>query len=345
MYNPPETPTSQTGAPPRPAPHQAPAPAGLRLPSTRASALLAAVMLVAGVAVGAAIGPAPESSFAGAPSAIAQSLPLLLSSLRAGQQTAASGQAGTAAAQPPAGASRAAPAAASGSSTRTSSSSSRTSASRAPSPSPATQGAPEPSTGSPTSSGGSQKATLPPVTSIWLIELAGVSFAEALATPAAAPYIDGQVTRAGTLLSGWSALTGSAFASDAALSEHRSALGASPALLHSIAQPPCPEGPAGAPCAPGTPGALSAADEFLKATLAQITPTAAYREHGLIVVTFATIGVASQAGLPAGASTATLTSEPPGGVLLMSPFARAGARSSTTFNPSSPEQSLAKLLH
>jgi len=183
------------------------------------------------------------------------------------------------------------------------------------------------------------------VTSVWLIQLSGGSFAEALAQPAAAPYIDSQLIPAGTLLSSWSALTGSAFASSAALSERQSDLGASPPLLYSFVQPPCPEGAAGAACAPGTPGQLTAADEFLKATLAQITGTATFREHGLIVVTFATVGVATAAGLPAGASTATLTSKPPAGVVLVSPFVHAGARSSTTFNSSSPTQSLEKLLH
>jgi hypothetical protein len=110
-------------------------------------------------------------------------------------------------------------------------------------------------------------------------------------------------------------------------------------------QPPCPEGAGGAACAAETPGQLTAADEFLKATLTQITATPAYREHGLVVVTFASVGVATQAGLPAGASSATLTSQPPAGVVLLSPFARAGARSSASFNPTSPRQSLEKLLH
>jgi hypothetical protein len=131
---------------------------------------------------------------------------------------------------------------------------------------------------------------------VWLIELSGVSFAEALASPAAAPYITGQLVPKGTLLSGWSALAGSAFANDAALAEHKSAIGGAPPLLHSIVQPPCPEGAAGAACAAGTPGALTAADEFLKATLASITATTTYGEHGLVVVTYTTVG---HAHLPA----------------------------------------------
>jgi hypothetical protein len=94
----------------------------------------------------------------------------------------------------------------------------------------------------------------------------------------------------------------------------------------------------------GTPGQLTSADEFLKATLSQITGTSLYREHGLVVITFTTVGIASQAGLPAAASSATLTYQPPAGVLLLSPFVHAG-RSSATFNPTSPRQSLEKLLH
>jgi hypothetical protein len=62
------------------------------------------------------------------------------------------------------------------------------------------------------------------------------------------------------------------------------------------------------------------------------------------VVTFASVGQATATGLPAGAATATLTSTPPAGVLLISPFAAVGARSSAKFNPTSPKQSLEKLL-
>jgi hypothetical protein len=180
---------------------------------------------------------------------------------------------------------------------------------------------------------------------VWLIQLSGVSFTEALAQPAAAPYIDSQLIPASTLLSEWSALQGSALASDAALAKHRPDSNGSPPILNSIVQPPCPEGAAGANCAPNTPGQLTAADEFLKASLSQITATPSFREHGLVVVTFAAVGVATATGLPAGASTATLTSLPPAGVVLLSPFAHAGVRSSIAFNPSSPVKSLEALLH
>ena len=68
-----------------------------------------------------------------------------------------------------------------------------------------------------------------------------------------------------------------------------------------------------------------------------ITASAAYRAHGLIVITFGTVGNATASSLPAGASTATLSSEPPVGVLLLSPFARAGARPTTRLQPNFPQ--------
>jgi len=318
-------------APPVPAPGRV-----LRLPSTRASAVLAAAMLAIGVAVGAAIAPAPQPSFA------SQHLPALIASLAAKARADASAQASTAAVQPPPVSAQATPTPAASAPASTTSSPAKSTPAASPSPSTSP---PSKSTPAPAGSTGAKGATLPPVTSVWLIQLSGGSFTEALAQPTAAPYIDTQLIPAGTLLSGWSALTGSAFASSAALSERQTDFGATPPLLYSFVQPPCPEGAAGAACAPGTPGQLTAADEFLKATLAQITGTAGFREHGLIVVTFATVAVSTAAGLPAGASTATLTSKPPGGVVLVSPFVHAGARSSTTFNPSSPTQSLEKLLH
>jgi hypothetical protein len=346
MDNTPDTSPAAPGASPAPSPG-ATAPARvLRLPSVRASVLLAAAMLGLGVAVGAAIGPAPDASLAGGPAAIAQRLPALLAALSARSHSQASAPAASAAATPPPVTSTPTPASAAAA-TPTSSAAvpSKTSSSAASSPTSSTPSESEASASTPTGAGHTRQATLPPVTSVWLIELSGSSFAEALAQPAAAPYIDKQLIPSATLISGWSALTGSAFATDAALAEHRSALGAPPPILHSIVQPPCPEGAAGAQCAPGTAGQLTAADEFLKATVAQITPSAPYREHGLIVVTFATLGIASAAGLPSGASTATLTSQPPAGVVLLSPFARAGTRPTTSFNPISPAQSLQALLH
>lgn len=304
-----------------------------RLPSTRVSAALAAGMLAIGVAVGAAIGPAPSASFAGG------RIPLLLSAIAAGN----AGHTSTNTAQPPPVTPQPTPAATS-TAAAMSTSPARSTKSKTPStavvvasPTSSPDAAKAP-TGAPGGSG--KQKTLPPVTSVWLITVSGATFAQALAQPAAAPYIDSQLVHAGTLLSGWSSLAAVALASEAGL-----LAGAPPQNLDSIVQPPCPEGAAGEPCKPETAGALNSADEFLKATVPSIAASAAYRAHGLIVITFATIGNATASSLPAGSSTATLGSEPPAGVLLISPFARAGARASTAYDPTSPKQTLAGLLH
>jgi hypothetical protein len=60
-------------------------------------------------------------------------------------------------------------------------------------------------------------------------------------------------------------------------------------------------------------------------------------------VTFASISAGSASGLPVGSTRATLTSQPPVGALLISPFAAAG-RSTVAFNPTSPKQSVEGLL-
>jgi hypothetical protein len=319
------------GHPPNPPQRSAagqPPPALLRSLSPRVTAALAGVMLAIGVAVGAAIGPAPSTSLAGA-----SRLPLLLPSLLAA--AGVGGPSSTTAAKPPAVTAQATPSPLGSKAGRAAAAApTGTPTSTTPSPTPA-ESAPS---SSPTGAGTAPKA-LPPVTNVWLIELSGSTFANALAQPAAAPYIDGQAIPAGTLLSSWSAVAGSAFASDTAL-----LASAPPQIVDSIVQPPCPEGTAGAPCAPGTPGELTAADEFLKASVPTITSTPAYREHGLIVVTFGSIVSGSASGLPAGASNATFPTQPPAGVLLISPFASAGARSSASFNPTSPKRSLEKLL-
>jgi hypothetical protein len=302
-------------------------------PSPRVTAALAAVMLAVGVAVGAAIGPAPSASFAGSSGL---PLPVLLRMLGVG--AARQSATGTASVQPPPVAETATPTparrrrrhikAAATSPASTTVPSSETSA--------PTEAAP---TSTPTPTGKGKASTLPPVTKVWLIELSGSSFGEAAAQPSAAPYIDTQALHQGTLLSGWSALDASTFANDAALISS-----SPPQLLDTIVQPPCGEGAAAAQCAPDTPGGTKAADEFLGQVLPTITATGPYRENGLIVVTFATVASATATGLPSGATTATLTSQPPAGALLISPFVTAGARSSIAFTPQSPAQSLEKLL-
>jgi hypothetical protein len=297
-----------------------------RAPSARVTAALAATMLVIGVAVGAAIGPAPSISQAD------PSLPVLLQTL-ARIAAARAAQATTAAATPPAVVAEATP----HRKRHHVKASSEPEAASAPATETSTPSATSPSTTTPTST--PKPSKLAPVTHVWLIELSGTSFEAASANAAAAPYIDTQAVPAGSLLSGWSGLDGGAFANEAAL-----LASGGPQLVDTIVQPPCPEGAAGAACAPESPGALTAADEFLKATVPTITSTAAFRENGLIVVTFASIATATATGLPAGASTATLTAQPPAGVLLISPFAAVGARPATAYTPASPKQSVEKLL-
>jgi hypothetical protein len=310
----------------------------MRLPSARAGALLATVMLGIGIAAGAAIGPAPESSLAG-DAGIVQKLPALIAAVSSHSPSQAPAPAATAPAATPVIAPPATPAAATAPAAPTAVASAPGQAAAPAAPAPAESQAPASNTTKPTSA-----SNVPPIASVWLIQLSGVSFAQALAQPAAAPYVSGQLLPKGTYLPAWTALGASGFATDAALVEHRAALGATPPLLHTIVQPPCPEGTAGTACATGTPGALTAADEFLKATLATITATTTYSEHGLVVVTFATVTDPTAAELPAGASSATLASQPPAGAVLLSPFAKAGARSSAAFDPTSPKQSLEKLL-
>ena len=293
------------------------------------TAILAAGMLAVGVGVGAAIGPGPSASFAGDTPALVAKLLSELARSRAAAPPASS----QAPAETPAETTPSTPSPASSAST-TPAAAAETQASGSNN----SEAEPEKSG----KSGTPAKSKVPAVTNVWLIELSGPSYEELLAQKTSAPYISGQLIRTGTLLSGWSAVEGSAFASEAALAAPPSEV--SPPIVHSIVQPPCPEGAAGESCA--TPaGALKAADEFAQATLPKITATPAFREHGLAVVTFATVGLASQQELPAGASSATLTSKPPAGVLLISPFAKAGAHSTVAYKVTAPVHTIEQLLH
>ncbi|HEY0516073.1 MAG TPA: hypothetical protein VGD00_03035 [Solirubrobacteraceae bacterium] len=308
-----------------------PAPAAqppVRLPRRRWWAALCVAMLALGAAVGAAIGPAPTASLAGDVPGLAQELPLLITRLEAAHK--ASTATTPAKAATPAVTAEATPVAPLETAKPPASQSAPAAAAEEPSETPA---ASEKTTA---------KKKLPAITNVWLIELSGGSFETATgAQKAAAPFINSTLLAQSTLLASWSAPQASAFAGEAVLAEPPLA-GAPPPLLHSIVQPPCPEMSLTL-CGPEKPGQLTAADEFLKATLATITGSSTYKEHGLIVVTFATVGIASQSELPPGASTATLTYQPPAGVALLSPFAKAG-RSSVTFNTTSPRQNLEELL-
>lgn len=315
-----ESMTNDTDIPPD---QSAPA-KGVRRPSGRWAAVLAAAMLGAGIAIGAAIGPAPAASLAGDAGGLAKQLPLLIARIEAGRSASTA----TTPTEPPASTPEPTPAA---------------SKVKAGKPATTTTPAAEEEAAKTPKSNKKTTTKLPAITNVWTIQLSGTSFASAIAAPSAAPYIDTQLLPAATLLSEWSAIDAGAFSSEALLAEPPAA-GAVPPQLHSIVQPPCPEGTAGAACAPETPGQLTAADEFLKAALATITAGSTYKEHGLVVITFSTVGIAGQSELPAGASISTLSYEPPAGVALLSPFATPGARPAVAFNPTSPRQSLEKLL-
>jgi hypothetical protein len=346
MTDTPHTPTppggEPTGAPPgargEPTGHTAQAPppppisAVPRLPSIRVSAALAAGMLAIGLVVGAAIGPAPSSSLAGT-----SDLALVVRALSALEATRQPAHI-PAAVKPASPSGAPAASSAAGSAPPASSVAIASSPTRAPEAAttpPLSSAAPTPSTRRTT--GNAPGGKLAPIASVWLIELSGEGFAQALAQPSGAPYLTGKAIPSGALLSSWSTLDASAFASEAAL-----LAGTPPQTLDTIVQPPCAEGAA---CTAGTPGALSAADTFLGQVLPTITATAAYREHGLVVVTFGSVQTATATGLPAGAATSTLSSQPPAGVLLISPFVTAGAHPSSAFNPTSPGKSVRALLH
>ncbi len=78
-----------------------------------------------------------------------------------------------------------------------------------------------------------------------------------------------------------------------------------------------------APCADGAPTGLTAADALLQTVVPQITATSAYRQDGLIAITF---DAPAPGGDPAAAAR-------PVGTLLLSPFVRRGR---TVAAPSSP---------
>lgn len=312
-------------------------PPATRLPSRRTSIVLAVAMLTIGIVAGAAIGPAPATSLAGNGD-IARKLPALIAGIAARSGSAATAQPPATSTAPPPIEPQATSAAAD-------------SPAAAPSTSAAAQPTTRPSRGTHKKSSnqqgkspGSGSSHLPPITSVWLIELNGSSFNEAVANPAAAPYITGELIPKGTFLSSWTALSASALAGEAALAEHRATVGGTPPVLHTIVQPACPEGPSSAACLPGTPAGIGVADAFLKAAVSSIASSTTFAEHGLIVVTYATVADPATAELPAGSASATLASQPPAGVVLLSPFAKAGAKPTVAFDPSSPVKSLEELL-
>jgi hypothetical protein len=173
---------------------------------------------------------------------------------------------------------------------------------------------------------------LPPIRQVWLIMLSGSTFADAITAPASYPYLVGQLMKQGTLLTSYSALDGYELAGDAALLP-----GGVGAGLSVISEPNCGAAPlagASASCAEGTQAAPPEADAFLRRVVGSIASSPAYREDGLIVITF------DLASAGAGIPTTTVALQPAAGALLLSPLLHGGRRSSLPFDALSPRRSL-----
>jgi hypothetical protein len=350
-----------------------------RLPSVKVSGALAAVLFAVGIVLGAAIGPAPQSSQARAPALPLQTLLSALSpSLAARTATPAPLSATTPAApattpavtSAPAGTSTPAPAATPAAPMTLTPTTSPPATTRTPLAASETTTTPAVSKGTKTPSSKntpSSTASLPPIAQVWLIVLPGEGFADALTQPATAPYLTGQLVPKGALMSAYSPIAAGALAEDAALLSGQSSPQetqlAAPDCSATSGQPTQPAQsttttptPQTQPsCTPGTAAELASDDAYLRQTLPQIMASAAYKSHGLIVVTFTTspasaTSPASQ-GSPASAAnpasqastTTTLTTAPPG-ALLLSPFLRSATRSSTPFHPAAPKQDLERLF-
>lgn len=341
-----------------------------QLPSRRMGAVLAALMLAAGIALGALIGPGPAASLASTSRAAAVGRVLALLALGGGTGSGGNLLLSAGAAHPPAQAPPPIPAspskasAAAGGSNGASggpgSSSTGSGHSSSATPTSSTS-SPSPGSASPTSSttpeagGGEAKKTktpaaLPPIANVWLVVLPpGGSLANAPGQSATTPYLDGQLVSQGTVLSGYSSLAAEQLAGAAMLLSGQ--VGPS---VSTISPPPS-----------GGPPSPQAADAFLQEVVPKIMASAAYREHGLIVIAFgaasppaASPGAATEpaagtteaagpeVAYPAGTSTSTLTAAgAPAGALLLSPFLRhVGARGANTFNPASPRTSLEALF-
>ena len=371
-----------------------PTPQAPKLPSRKVGAILATAMLAVGIALGALIGPGPEDSLASSSRAATIGRVLALLALGSGTSSGSNLALSSGATNPPASTPQPTPpssseantggGAANGSAAGTSTSASHPSTS------------PPSSKVSPTSSttpaaGGEEESEkkpkpkpLPPIANAWVIELPyGSSLENALKQSTAAPYLDGQLKSAGTVLSGYSSLAAAQLAGAATLLSGQ--VGAS---VTTVAPPPCgtnaaagatsgttSSSAAGAPtsstgqpttaCPSGEPAGVQAADAFLQEVVPKIEASTAYKEHGLIVITFgaagqqeassgtttspspsATDGAGTEVTYPAGSITSTLTAAgAPAGALLLSPFlSHVGARSTSAFNPLAPHESLEALF-
>jgi hypothetical protein len=318
--------------------------------SRRVLGALGALVFAVGLLAGAALGPPPESSLANSSTIVQRVIALL-----AARASESSHESALASSTPPTSHSQAtrpagahdthrdaAPAsAATPASDATPTSDAAPSTSTGPEGSHSDEGAsPEPSPSGAGSEGEetapSKPVKLPPIQHVWLIMLGGSTFAGATATPASYPYLVGQLLERGSLLTSYSALDAYELAGDATLLP-----GGVGASLSVISEPACgtaPPAQAAAPCPAGDQPSPAEADAFLQQLAGPILASPAYRENGLIVVTFA---LSSQS---AGAPEPTIAPQPTTGALLLSPLLHAGTRSASAFNSLSPRTSLAAIF-
>ena len=320
-----------------------------RLPSFRVRCALAAGLFALGIVLGAAIGPAPQSSLAG-PAVPPQTL---IASLLAGS----AGSSATASAPT----TKASPSSSSPSSAPSSTNGAARSSATTPLPAPvstAPASASNPATATPTTpaseikpagspsgastpvASGHSTTPLPAISHVWLIVLPGEGFANAAAQSSSDPYLSGQLLGEGTLLKSYSPLEGGALSADAALLS-----GQSTPQQSSYAAPGC-NAAAQPNCTPGSASELAGVDAYLHQLVPQITASADYRQHGLIAIAFSASD--ESANTPASASPAagaTTLAAQPLGVLLLSPFLRKrGTQSTTHFHPATPRKDLEGLL-
>lgn len=99
-----------------------------------------------------------------------------------------------------------------------------------------------------------------------------------------------------------------------------------------IAPTPCDSGATGQ-CAPGSVEDAAAADAFLAKWVPQILASPAYKEDGLLVVTFGAANPATSEAAPAAAPTAPADDPLHVGTLLVSRFLSSGSINATTYDP------------
>jgi hypothetical protein len=308
------------------------------VPSRRVAGALVAGALTLGLLAGALIAPAPPSSLASGSNVLTRLLALLASQGGGSRSNAApAAQAMASTNAPAASATAAKPASA----TAPAGPSSTAPGEGSPSESPAPSGAEE-------GTGEKKPVRLPPVSHVWLVVLSGSGFAQASAAPAGYPYLTGQLLKDGTLLERYSAIEAYELSGDVAL-----LTGGIGQSLSTISQPCGPAASTGQPsgttgpeagsvtagaCANTNPvGGQTEADAFLQHAVAAILSSSAYREDGLVAITF---GSAAQEMGPPALSLMTLAATPPAGALLLSPRLKARGHSSEAFNSLAPRKSL-----